>query len=74
MAKQYIMNHTGDTEHDYMLDDKSAVAEAMERFNQLVSEGYTAATRSAPGESPKVTRTFDPTATETLFFPRLQGG
>ena len=73
MAKQRVLNHTGDTEHDYMIDDKSAVAEAMERFNQLVSEGYTAAERTGNGTS-KVVRAFDPTAEETLFIPRLQGG
>jgi hypothetical protein len=35
--------------------------------------GFTAAVRDAAGQ-PIVTRSFDPTAEETLFFPRLVGG
>ena len=39
----------------------------------LTSVGFTAAVRDAEGEV-TVTRSFDPTAEETLFFPRLVGG
>jgi hypothetical protein len=35
--------------------------------------GFTAALRTASGEA-AVTWEFDPTAEETLFFPRLVGG
>jgi hypothetical protein len=38
-----------------------------------ISAGFIAATRTVSGE-PVVTRTFDPTVEETLFFPRLVGG
>jgi hypothetical protein len=47
--------------------------EAERRFKALTGAGFTAATRTASGE-PAVTRRFDPTAGETLFFPRLVGG
>jgi len=39
----------------------------------LTGLGFTAAVRDADGEV-SVVRSFDPTAEETLFFPRLVGG
>jgi hypothetical protein len=39
----------------------------------LTSLGFTAAVRTAAGEV-TVSRSFDPTAEEMLFFPRLVGG
>jgi hypothetical protein len=39
----------------------------------LTGYGFTAAVRTASGEV-TMQRTFDPTAEETLFFPRLVGG
>ena len=68
MATQIVMDRTGDTR-----DDTEAVFKAEERFNVLTSVGFTAAVRDAEGEV-TVTRSFDPTAEETLFFPRLVGG
>jgi len=46
---------------------------AERRFKALTGNGFTAATRNGSGE-PVVTRMFDPTAEETVFFPRLVGG
>jgi hypothetical protein len=66
MAALIVMNHTGDTRHNF--DAKNE-----ERFRELTGAGLTAAVRTASGEA-VVTRTFDPTAEETLFFPRLVGG
>jgi hypothetical protein len=73
MATQIVMDHSGDTRHDFDVNDAKALLEAEERFKQLTGSGYTAATRNSAGE-PAVTRKFDPTAEETLFFPRLVGG
>jgi hypothetical protein len=39
----------------------------------LTTVGFTAAFRDAAGKA-TVTRSFDPTAEETLFFPQLVGG
>jgi hypothetical protein len=50
-----------------------ALSEAEERFKSLTTVGYTAAVRDVAGKA-TVTRSFDPTAEETLFFPRLVGG
>ena len=73
MAIQIIMDHNGDTRHNFDAKNAKTLLEAERRFKTLTGDGFTAATRTASGE-PFVTRTFDPTVEETLFFPRLVGG
>ena len=73
MATQIIMDHTGDTRHTFSVEDAEALVQAEERFRQLTGRGFTAAVRDDAGKATMV-RTFDPTAEETLFFPRLVGG
>jgi hypothetical protein len=73
MATQIVMDHTGDTRHQFDPADAAAVAEAEKRFKKLAGEGFTAAMWLGDGKS-KVVKSFDPTAEETLFIPRLQGG
>ena len=73
MAMQIVMDHNGDTRHYFDAKDVEALAKAEERFKELTKVGFTAAVRTAPGEV-SVTRSFDPTAEETLFFPRIVGG
>ncbi len=72
-GRQIVMDHTGDTRHQFNPADAAQVKAAEERFRELTGLGFTAATRSGDRE-PVVTRTFDPTAEETIFIPRLQGG
>jgi len=73
MATQIVMDHTGDTRHTFDAKDARALLKAEERFKELTLVGYTAAVRTTPGKA-ELVRTFDPTAEETLFFPRLIGG
>jgi hypothetical protein len=73
MATQIVMDHTGDTRHHFDADDLKALSRAEERFKFLTAGGFTAAVRDPTGRT-TVTRSFDPTAEETLFFPRLVGG
>jgi hypothetical protein len=73
MAVQIVMDHTGDTRHHFNPADAHAMAEAEARFLELTGAGFTAAKRLGEGKS-EVLRSFDPTAEETLFIPRLQGG
>ena len=73
MATQIVMDHNGDTRHDFDPSDVVALSEAELRFKELTGAGFTAARRTASGE-PIVTKTFDPSAVETVFFPRLVGG
>lgn len=73
MATQIVMNHNGDTRHYFNANDAEALLKAEQRFKKLTGAGFTAATRTSSGE-PIVRHTFDPTAEETLFYPRLVGG
>jgi hypothetical protein len=73
MATQIVMDHTGDTRHQFDPADGAAVTEAERRFHDLTRAGFTAAKRTGEGKS-EVLKTFDPTAGETVFIPRLLGG
>jgi hypothetical protein len=73
MAKQIVMDHTGDTRHVFDATDPVALAKAEARFRKLTGRGFTPAVRTSTGEA-TVIRSFDPTAEETLFLPRLVGG
>ena len=73
MATQIVMDHTGDRRHQFDTQNASELAEAEKRFKELMGLGFTAAERTATGETMKVI-SFDPTAKETVFFPRLVGG
>jgi len=73
MATQVVMDHTGDSRHQFDPRDSEAVAKAERRFKKLTGAGFIAAERTAAGQSRRV-HSFDPTIEETLFFPRLVGG
>jgi hypothetical protein len=49
MATQIVMDHNGDTRHNFDAKDAKAVLEAERRFKALTGAGYTAATRTAGG-------------------------
>jgi hypothetical protein len=73
MPVHLVMDHSGDSRHWYDATDERSLVEAKERFRQLSEQGYTAAVRGQDGSS-RIVRSFEPTAEETLFFPRLVGG
>jgi hypothetical protein len=73
MATQIVMDQTGDTRHEFDPGNAEALARAEQRFRELTGIGFTAALRTGPGEVTRI-RSFDPTAHETLFYPRLVGG
>ena len=73
MATHIVMDHTGDRRHQFDTRNDGELAEAEKRFKELTGLGFTAAERTTTGETMKVT-SFDPTAQETVFFPRLVGG
>jgi hypothetical protein len=70
---QIVMDHAGDSRHHFSVEDVEAVADAERRFKELTGKGFIAAVRTGVGETRRIT-TFEPTAEETLFFPRLVGG
>ena len=73
MGTQIVMDATGDSRHEFNPVDADSVAKAEARFQELTGVGFTAAVRRGGGRS-ELIRTFDPTAEETVFFPRLRGG
>ena len=73
MATQIVMDHSGDSRHHFNPRDAKSLLKAEQRFKELTGSGFTAAVRTATGD-PVITRRFDPTAEETLFYPRLVGG
>ena len=73
MAWQIVMDHSGDRRHAFDASDAEALAGAEQRFRELTGNGFIAAARTGPGET-RCIKVFDPTADETLFFPRLIGG
>lgn len=73
MATQILMDHSGHTRHEFDAADLEALAKAEQRFKKLIGKGFTAAIRTGSREV-AVVRAFDPTAQETLFYPRLVGG
>jgi hypothetical protein len=73
MPTQIVMDHTGDTRHEFKAGDVEEIAAAEARFKELTGLGFTAAERVGPGKT-QVVRAFNPDAEEVLFFPRLQGG
>jgi hypothetical protein len=73
MATQIVMDTTGDTRHEFDPGNPSGLAEAERRFKKLTGAGFTAAVRRSEGRS-ELLRSFDSSAEETVFFPRLRGG
>jgi hypothetical protein len=73
VAVQIVMDRTGDARHRFDARDRAALEKANKRFMELTNAGFTAAVRTGPGEQ-RVIRNFDPSAEETLFYPRLVGG
>jgi hypothetical protein len=71
MAIQIVMDPTGDARHQFDPADAAAVAEAEKRFMELTGAGFTAAKRLGQGKR-EIVRSFDATAEETLFIPRLK--
>jgi hypothetical protein len=73
MAIQIVMNRTGDSRHSFNPDHAQELVKAEQRFYELTKAGFTAAVRTGPGQTSRI-QWFDPTAEETVFFPRLVGG
>ena len=46
MATQIIMDHSGDSRHEFNPADAAALLEAEQRFEALLRDGYTAAVRT----------------------------
>jgi hypothetical protein len=75
MAVHVVMDHTGDTRHEFDPADAAAIAVAGKRFQELTGAGFTPFTRAGHGTtSGRKVEAFDPADQEVLFVPRMQGG
>lgn len=74
MTVHKIMDASGHSTVEFDASNPVDVSEAMARFKELISKGYTAAARE-PGTTSdyKLTRKFNPDD-EVLFVPHMQGG
>ena len=54
MAIQIVMDRTGDSRHYFDHPDAQEVAKAERRFCELTNAGFTAATRTGPGQVSQV--------------------
>jgi hypothetical protein len=73
MAILIVMDRTGDSRHTYNPNDAQELAKAQQQFYAPTKVGFTAAVRTGSGRVSQL-RSFDPSAEETVFFPRLVGG
>ena len=71
---QIVMDHLGDTRHEFDTKDAEAVALAEERFRQLTGSGFRAAKLSADGSPGQLINEFNAEVERTLFIPHLKGG
>jgi len=69
-----IMDQTGHTTIKFDAANTVELSEAMERFSDLTSKGYRAATRKVGEHDYTLVKDFDPTVDETLFIPQMKGG
>jgi hypothetical protein len=74
MHTQIVMDHSGDTRHEFDPANSATVADAERRFRQLTGEGFRAVALARDGQPGKLLRDFDPAVENTLFIPQLQGG
>jgi hypothetical protein len=74
MHVQIVMDHNGDTQHEFDAGDYEAVALAERRFYQLTGSGFRAAALGNNGSPGKLIGKFDAEVERTLFIPHLQGG
>jgi hypothetical protein len=72
MATQIVIDHTGDTRHQFDPADAAAVG-GRGTFQGADGRRLHCGGTDGPGQS-KVVGKFDPAAEETLFIPRLKGG
>jgi len=74
MSVQIVLDHTGDTRHEFDAADEAAVAQAKIRFAELTGRGFRAVALGKAAEKGSLMSEFDSSVAETLFIPQLQGG
>ena len=77
MARHIVMDPSGHSTFEFNPRSPADLAKAERRFKKLVAKGYVPAYQEDGGRHrvpAQGERSFDPSATETLFIPALRGG
>jgi hypothetical protein len=74
MNVQIVMDHYGDTRHEFDPKNAEDVLRAEDQFRQLSNKGFRAVALGKDGKPATLLREFDVEAEQTLFIPQLQGG
>ena len=74
MNVQIVMDHYGDTRHEFGPKNAEDVLHAEEHFRQLRNKRFRAVALGKDGEPATLLDEFDVEAERTLFIPQLQGG
>jgi hypothetical protein len=69
----HLMDQTGHSTVEFDKLDQADLDRAARMFSDLLEKGYTPAVKGQDGVHTS-TRTFDPSAEDTLFQPQLVGG
>lgn len=78
MSTLRILDKSGDTEIEWLLEQEQSITEAAEIFNNLIKKGYMAYAieQAYQGHKTpkKIVYDFDPNAQEIVMFTGLRGG
>ena len=74
MNAQIVMDHSGDTRHEFDPNSATDVFRAEKRFRQLTKQGFRAVALSKDDKPGVLLREFDAEVEQTLFIPHLKGG
>jgi hypothetical protein len=74
MGVQIVMDGSGDTRHEFDVNDMASIAKAEERFRRLTGSGFRAVALGDNGGAGALIEKFDPNVEQTLFIPQLKGG
>jgi len=69
-----VMDKRGDSRHEFDFADPKSRADAERMFRKLAGDGYGAIAFSGDNSTGRRVDSLDPTATRTVFIPRLVGG
>lgn len=69
-----VMDHQGDSRHEFDPADDAAIAAAEAQFYELTAKGFRAVALGTGGDPGRLLRHFDLEVEQILFIPQLQGG
>lgn len=68
------VGRSGDTPHEWSVDNQGQIQEAQRVFDEMIGKGGLAFGFDAPSSEGRQLDAFDPGAKEIVVFPRIAGG